>query len=102
MHTPGAGAAVPIGLTRIRESPLFSLVPATETHIDDALQLFDDIDAWLEAEIPEAKEWIGSGLNVRFDENFRSLLDQSRSENNFKGLLHYFEARQEMIDNMDY
>lgn len=53
LHPPGVGAEVPIGLTRIRDSPLFSLVPATEAHINEAFQLFDSLDSWLKSEIPE-------------------------------------------------
>jgi hypothetical protein len=64
--------------------------------------LFDEIDSWRESELPEAMQWIDSGLNVRFDEDFRWLLAQARNENNFEGLLRSFEYRQEVVDNMDY
>lgn len=102
LHTPGVNAAVPVGLTNVRNSPLFSFIPATETHITEVFELFDEIDAWLESELPEAVQWIRSGLDVRFDENFRSLLAQAREEDDFPGLLDFFEHQQETIDNMDY
>lgn len=102
LHTPGVNAAVPVGLTRVRDSPLFSFVPATETHITEVFELFDEIDAWLNRDLSEAMRWIESGLNVRFDAIFRSLLAQSREQDDFAGLLGYFEYQQATIDNMDY
>lgn len=45
---------------------------------------------------------IKSGLDIRFDGVFRSLLAQAREERNFSGLLGIFEYRQATIDNMDY
>lgn len=102
LHTPGVNAAVPVGLTNVRDSPLFSFIPATETHITEVFELFDAIDAWLTSELPEAMQWIESGLDVRFDDIFRSLLAQAREEDDFAGLLDFFEYRQAMIDNMDY
>jgi hypothetical protein len=71
-------AAIPIGLTKVRSSPLFSFIPATETHITEVFELFDEIDAWLESELPEATTWIKLRLDVRFDEIFRPLLAQAR------------------------
>ena len=102
LHTPGVNAAVPVGLTNVRDSPLFSFIPTTETHITEVFELFDAIDAWLTSELSEAMQWIESGLNVRFDDIFRSLLAQAREEENFAGFLDFFEYRQATIDNMDY
>lgn len=102
LHTPGVNAAIPIGLTRVRSSPMFSFIPATETHINEVFELFDELDGWLKSELPEATKWIESEMDVRFDEIFRSLLDQAREEDDFAGLLNFFEHRQATIDNMDY
>ncbi|TCO22339.1 hypothetical protein EV652_110325 [Kribbella steppae] len=74
LHTPGVNAAIPVGLNQVRSSPMFSFIPATETHITEVFELFDEI--------------------------FRSLLAQAREENDFAGLLEFFEYRQAMIDNM--
>jgi hypothetical protein len=63
------------------------LFPAHETDITQVFELFDDIDSWLESELPEAMKWIDSGLDVRFDEDFRSQLAQVREENNFERFL---------------
>ena len=57
LHTPGV-AAVPVGLTRVCSSPLFSFLPASETDITEVFDLFDEIDSWLESELPEAMRWI--------------------------------------------
>lgn len=102
LHTPGVNAAVPVGLTNVRDSPLFSFIPATETHITEVFELFDAIDPWLTSELSEAMQWIESGLNVRFNGIFRSLLAQAREEENFAGFLDFFEYWQTTIDNMDY
>jgi hypothetical protein len=71
LHTPGVGAAVPVGLSRVRESPHFSFVGARESDIAEVFALFDEIDAWVTSALPAATEWIASGLDVRFDEEFR-------------------------------
>ena len=102
LHTPGVDAAVPVGLTRVRDSPLFSFLPASETDITQVFALFDEIDSWMESKLPEALKWINSGLDVRFDKVFRSLFAQAREENDFDGFLEYFEYQQAMIENMDY
>ncbi|WP_147262043.1 hypothetical protein [Blastococcus sp. TF02A-26] len=102
LHTPGVGSAVPVGLTGVRSSPLFSLLPASETDIAEVFELFDELDDWLRATLSEAFQWIESDLNVRFDEQFLSLLALARQEDDFAGFLNYFEYRQATIDNMDY
>jgi len=102
LHTPGVNAAIPIGLTSVRSSPLFSLMPASETDIKQVFELFDEIDTWLESELPEGMRWINSGLGVRFDDSFRAMLAQARQEDNFESLLESFEYQQAMIDDMDY
>lgn len=86
----------------MRSSPLFSLLPASETDITEVFELFDEIDSWLESGLSEAMRWIDSGLNVRFDEDFRSRLAEAHKEDDFDGLLRSFEYQQEMIDNMDF
>ena len=89
LHTPRV-AAVPVGLTRVRSSPQFSFLPASETDITEVYDLFDEIDSWLESELPEAMRWIPPGLHAHFDEHLRSLLAMAREENDFDGFLHYF------------
>ena len=95
--------AVPVGMTSVRSSPLFSFIPAaSETDITQVFELFGEIDTWLTTQLPEAMQWISSGLNVRFDESFRTVQAQAGQEDDFEGLLQYHEYRQTMIDNMDY
>src|SRR6266542_1351378 len=69
LHTPGVGV-VPVGMTKIRESPLFSFLPAGESDVAQVFALLDEIDTWLEAELADAMLWILEGLAVRFDEDF--------------------------------
>lgn len=95
-------AAVPIGLTNLRDSPLFSLLPATETDIAEVFALFDEIDAWLESTLPEAMQWISSGLPVRFDAAFGAQLDAARQEGSFDSLLAVADYQQERANNMDF
>jgi hypothetical protein len=102
LRTPGVGAAVPVGLTRVRESPHFSFVGAGESEIADVFALFDEIDSWLAGELPEATLWIASGLDVRYDDEFRSLFAVAKAESGFDSFLEYHEHRQAQIDNMDY
>lgn len=102
LHAPGLAAAVPVGMTDVRRSPHFSFLPADEGDIADTFALFDEIDAWLDAVLPEAMEWCRSGLNVRFDEDFRKQVSEARMAGEFAVLLEGYEYRQDMIDNMDY
>ncbi|UKA73557.1 hypothetical protein [Arthrobacter sp. FW306-06-A] len=102
LHTPGVGAAVPVGLTRVRESPHFSFIAARESDIAEVFALFDQIDAWLSTVLPEAMEWIESGLDVRYDNEFRSELAIAKADGNFTRFLEYHVHRQDMINNMDY
>lgn len=101
LHAPEVGA-VPVGLTKVRDSPRFSFVPATESTIEEVFQLFDDLDAWMSSELPEATQWITSGLDVRFDADFRAEVAHARARDEFDEFLDYYAHRQEMVDNMDY
>ena len=101
LHAPGVGA-VPVGLTAVRTSPLFSLIPATDTDVMQVFELFDDVDSWMESVLPDAIRWIRSGLNVRFDEDFRMAVAAAQHAAEFEEFLRHAEYRQEMVDNMDY
>ncbi|MFJ2353479.1 hypothetical protein [Glutamicibacter sp. NPDC087673] len=101
LHAPDIGA-VPVGLTKVRESPLFSFLPATESTIQEVFNLFDELDAWMQSRLPEAIQWISSGLDVRFDPDFRAQVEEALASDKFEELLSYFAHRQDMADNMDY
>lgn len=101
LHTPGVGA-VPVGLTGVRKSPLFTLLPASESDIGGVFDLLDEIDRWLECELPDAMQWINSGLAVRFDEDFRQEAAAAIQAGRFDRFVEMHEYRQDMIDNMDY
>lgn len=101
LHTPGIGA-VPVGLTKVKESPLFSFMPATESTIQEVFHLFDELDSWMQSQLPEAIQWIMSGLDVRFDPDFRALVEEALESDKFEELVLQFEHRQAIADNMDY
>ncbi|UUW92233.1 hypothetical protein [Pimelobacter simplex] len=102
LHTPGVNAAVPIGLTRVRESPIFSFIPAGETDISEVFALFDEIEAFLGKEHPEAVAWIGSGLDVRYDEDFRLELAHALQHDRFEQMLETHEYQHDIHVNMDF
>ena len=101
LQAPGIGA-VPVGLTKVRDSPRFSFLPATESTIEEVFRLFDELDAWIHSELAEAMQWIESGLDVRFDPDFRGWAEEARVTDKFEEFVGYFEHRQAMADNMDY
>lgn len=102
LHTPGVNAAVPIGLSRIRNSPLFSFMPVGETDISDVFALFDEIDSFMGKELPEAVEWIDSDLHVRYDEDFRMELAQARQTGQFQHMVEAHGYRYDNFVNMDF
>lgn len=102
LHAPGVYTAVPIGLTKVRNSPLFSFLPTTETDIAEVFDLFDEIDTWLKTTMPKVMQWIESGLAVRFDEAFRSQVDSAGTDAEFDDLLERADYHQSMLDNMEF
>jgi hypothetical protein len=64
-------------------------------------ELFDEIDTWLKAKLPEAMQWIESELNVRFDKAFRSEVDAARRNNRFDRLIDRTDYHQSRLDNME-
>lgn len=102
LHTPGLGA-LPVGMSSIRDSPLFSFHPVSENGIAGVFDLFDDIDAYLVRTLPHAMAWIDSGLNVRFDADFITQVSNGLdTHGDLEKLIDAHAYRQEMIDNMDY
>ncbi|WP_155370023.1 hypothetical protein [Catellatospora vulcania] len=47
-------------------------------------------------------QWVGSGLDVGFDEVFRSVAVDAREVDDSGGFLEYHQCQQAMVDNMDY
>lgn len=102
LHTPGLGA-LPVGMSSIRDSPLFSFHPVSEFDVAEVFGLFDDIDAYLVRKLPHAMAWIDSGLNVRFDADFIAQVSSSlESQGDLEKLIDAYAYRQDMINNMDY
>lgn len=102
VHVPGAGA-LPIGLSAIRAKPYFSLSNASELAMRDVFTLFDEFDAWLTTTLRHAMKWVDSGLAVRFDDDFCTILRSvADNDERFDSYLGYMEYQQDTIDNMDY
>lgn len=102
LHTQGLGA-LPIGLSDIRDSPLFSFHAASDTDIEGVFALFDEIDSYLDTTIPHAMEWINSGLNIRFDSIFMTqVADCIDSEGTLETLVDRQSYLEDMVSNMDY
>lgn len=102
LHTPGIGA-LPVGLSSVRDSPLFSFRSVSETDIEGVFALFDEIDDYLAKTMPHAMEWIDSCLDVRFDADFMAqVVGCLKAEGNLERLVNAHADRQAMIDNMDY
>lgn len=66
------------------------------------MSIIDELDAWIHTEMAEAMQWIESGLDVRFDPDFRALVEEAREREEFGELVSYFEHRQAIVDNLDY
>lgn len=97
---PDVGA-VPVGLSQLRKSPLFSFLPAHESDVSGVFDLFDQLDSWLRGRLPEATAWAESGLDVRFDDEFRTALAVAAA-GGFEDFLSWSEARADMAANMDW
>ncbi|MBY8853488.1 hypothetical protein K7G98_36755, partial [Saccharothrix sp. MB29] len=91
LHVPGASSAIPVGLSKVHSSRVVSLLSTSETEIADVFALFDEVDAWLDVQLPEAMQWVRSGLNVRFDEEFRAAFIAACDAGQFGDLLEAYE-----------
>lgn len=102
LHTPGIGA-LPVGLSRIRDSPLFSLHAVSESYVVGVFDLFDEIDAFLATKFRHAMEWIDADLDVRFDSDFMEEVAACiESDGGLEKLVETHGRRQMMLDNMDF
>lgn len=101
LQVPDVGV-VAAGMTSIRNSPHISLIPAEATDIDDVFKLFDEIDKWLGERLYTAMTWISSGLDVRFDEEFREQYIKAVKRDEYEQFLEHSVYLQEMRDNMDF
>lgn len=95
--------ALPAGLSKINESVLHCTHPEVEMTVEAVFALFDRIDNYLGERFPAAMEWIRSGLDVSFDETFRSELQESLTVNgNVTEMIKKYEHYQSMLDNMEF
>ena len=102
LHTAGLGA-LRVGLTGIRDSPLFAFHSVSETDIEGVFELFDEIEGYLARVLAPAVQWIDSGLEVRFDEVFRAeVMHRLELEGNLEKLIDEHAYDQDVIENMDF
>jgi len=103
LHPPGVGSAVPVGLSNVRRSPLFSFLPAVGSDIVEVFELLDEVDAWVLEQLPDAMLWIReSGLQVRFDAGFRREAAEASQAGAFEHFVDRYDYLQDQIDNMDF
>lgn len=101
LQVPGVGV-VAAGMTSIRNSPHISFIPAETDDVDNVFELFDEVDEWLQNRLTAAMKWISSGLEVRFDEEFREQYSDSVENDAYDDFLEYNIYLQERRDNMDF
>lgn len=102
LHTPGLGA-LPVGLTDVRNSPLFTFQQVSEGQMVDVFTLFDQIDTWLATTMPHATEWIESDLDVRYDADFMAEVVRCvESEGSLARLIEASSYEWERAANMDF
>ncbi|UUO03610.1 hypothetical protein M4D79_11960 [Mycolicibacterium novocastrense] len=101
-HAPNVGA-IPGNMTRVRQSPQFSLIPAAESDFAKVCAIFD---GW-EADIANgpmwpAWRWIQSGLDVRYDEEFCQDVKAALDSERFDEFIEVAAVRWERHANMEY
>lgn len=102
MQVPGLTSALPVGLSSMRDSPLFSFIPASGADVADVFALFDELDTWFKDQHAEAIEWIESGEQVCFDKTFRDRVAVARAGGVFGQLLDATSYEMDRAANMDY
>ncbi|MDF0528589.1 hypothetical protein P0W64_02030 [Tsukamurella sp. 8F] len=102
LHTPGLGA-LPVGLSGIRDSPLFSFHAVSGTDIEGVFALFDEIDVYFAKAFPHAMGWIDSGLDVQFNAAFRmEVIERVGAEGSLARMIDVYANRVDRITNMDF
>ncbi|WP_326711649.1 hypothetical protein OG758_22685 [Streptomyces sp. NBC_01474] len=96
--------ALPAVLSDIRGTPYFSFVPIDADDFSRVKLSFDSIDEWLTKEAaPLAMKWIESGLDVYYDENFRTQATlAAESPDHFESFIEYFSYLTDQAANMDW
>ncbi|KAA9108052.1 hypothetical protein [Microbacterium rhizomatis] len=101
-HVPDVGA-LPIGLSSMRGRSFLSLPNASDVTIRDVFSLFDEFDEWFATAATEASAWIESGLDVRFDTDFRNLVDSLAGDpEKFRRYIDYGMYEVDQAANMDF
>lgn len=101
LHVPDIGA-LPVGLTNVRTSPLFTLFPANSNDIAGVFTLFDEFDTWLRTTLPDAMAWAESGLAVGFDQTFRDEVAEAIKAGELEALICRATELEDRYYNMDF
>jgi hypothetical protein len=96
--------ALPAVLSDVTESPHFSFLPVESHAYADICAVFDDVDRWLNesSRTCNAMTWIRSGLDIRFDPEFRAMLAVAEAESDFDTFLEYHSDMDDQAANMDW
>jgi hypothetical protein len=101
-HAPGIGV-IPGNMTRVSQSPQFSLIPAADTDFERVCAVFDGWEADVADNlIRPAWKWICSGLDVPYDRVFRGEAARAVAEGRFDEFLDESAREWELHANMDY
>ncbi|MET9185223.1 hypothetical protein [Streptomyces tendae] len=102
-HMEGVGA-IPATLSDIRGKSHFSFTPVDADDFSRVCLAFDSTDEWLKRESALcAMRWIESGLDVYYDEDFRSLAKSAmESPHLFDSFIEYHSYLGDQAANMDW
>lgn len=101
-HLPDFGP-IPAAFSDIRDSPHFQFIPARESDFDEAMKTLDALDEWLTTgPLKDAMVWIREGLSVRYDQEFRDELRNSRQAGKLGELIDHHNYLWERAANMDW
>ncbi|MCW2133377.1 hypothetical protein [Arthrobacter sp. VKM Ac-2550] len=100
IHIPGIGV-VPATLSDIRDSPHFNFVPTQEKDFRSITDTFDELEKWIaEGDCANGWTWVTNGLDLRFDEEFRTQAESARDD--FQSFVNSHEYNWERQVNMDW
>ena len=102
-HLPKVGA-IPVILTKIKDSPHFNFFPIEEDKFNNICALLDQFETWLKSgKLAQGIKYIESGLNVPFDEESISKFNEAmESDDEFDKLIEHWSYLNDQDTNMDF
>lgn len=102
VHIPDVGA-VPVTLGEFGVRPELHLVPAVKDDFDAICAVFDAFDRWLESgPIADGYRWVVSGLDYRFDADFRAEASAARRDGRFEQFVEETDYYVDRLLNMEF